>query len=51
MLAQDEGAAIKGPLRADVFWGVGPAAEVEAGAMKSPGRLYLLLPASLQAGS
>jgi membrane-bound lytic murein transglycosylase A len=51
MVAQDQGAAIKGPLRADVFWGVGPAAEVEAGAMKSPGRLYLLLPASLQAGS
>jgi membrane-bound lytic murein transglycosylase A len=50
MLAQDQGAAIKGPLRADIFWGVGPAAEAEAGAMKSPGRLYLLLPASLPPG-
>ncbi len=44
MLAQDSGAAIKGPLRADVYWGGGAIAEASAGAMKSPGRFYLLLP-------
>jgi len=44
MLAQDTGAAIKGPLRGDVYWGDGEVAEQSAGAMKSPGRFYLLLP-------
>ena len=44
MLAQDSGAAIKGPLRGDVYWGGGAPAEASAGAMKSPGRFYLLLP-------
>ena len=46
-LAQDSGGAIKGPLRADFYWGAGAAAEAEAGAMQSPGRLYLLLPRSV----
>jgi membrane-bound lytic murein transglycosylase A len=44
MVAQDTGAAIKGPLRADVYWGGGPDSEALAGPMKSPGRLFLLLP-------
>jgi membrane-bound lytic murein transglycosylase A len=44
MLAQDTGSAIKGPLRADVYWGGGAEAEALAGPMKSPGRLFLLLP-------
>ncbi len=44
MLAQDSGAAIKGPLRGDVYWGGGEMAADSAGAMKSPGRFYLLLP-------
>jgi len=44
MVAQDTGGAIKGPLRADVYWGGGPEAEALAGPMKSPGRLFLLLP-------
>jgi membrane-bound lytic murein transglycosylase A len=44
MLAQDSGAAIKGPLRGDVYWGGGALAEASAGPMKSPGRFYLLLP-------
>jgi membrane-bound lytic murein transglycosylase A len=44
MLAQDTGSAIKGPLRGDVYWGSGALAEASAGAMKSPGRFYLLLP-------
>jgi len=43
-LAQDSGSAIKGPLRADFYWGAGAAAEAEAGAMQSPGRLFMLLP-------
>jgi len=44
MLAQDTGAAIKGPLRGDIYWGDGDVAEETAGQMKSPGRFYLLLP-------
>lgn len=48
MVAQDTGAAIKGPLRADVYWGGGPESEALAGPMKSPGRLFLLLPRSVQ---
>ena len=46
-LAQDSGGGIKGPLRADFDWGAGAAAEEEAGAMKSPARFYLLLPAGI----
>jgi membrane-bound lytic murein transglycosylase A len=44
MLAQDTGAAIRGPLRGDIYWGDGEVAEQTAGEMKSPGRFYLLLP-------
>jgi len=44
MLAQDTGGAIKGHVRADVFWGQGFAAERMAGLMKQQGRLYVLLP-------
>ncbi len=55
MVAQDKGAAIKGPIRGDVYWGSGPAALEYAGRMKEQGRLYLLLPKSVaarrQAGS
>ena len=47
MVAQDTGGAIRGPVRGDVFWGAGPAAEQLAGHMKSPGRLYILLPRGL----
>lgn len=45
MFAQDTGGAIKGPARADVFFGFGSEAERRAGAMKSRGRLFVLLPA------
>lgn len=48
MVAQDTGGAIKGPLRADVYWGGGPGAEARAGPMKSPGGLFLLLPKGVQ---
>lgn len=44
MLAQDTGGAIKGPIRADVFWGLGIRAERMAGLMKQPGKLFVLLP-------
>lgn len=44
MLAQDTGSAIKGPIRADFFWGYGPAAFHVAGHMNQQGSYYLLLP-------
>ena len=43
VLNQDTGGAIKGPGRADVFWGNGRYAEVAAGHMQHPGRLYFLV--------
>jgi membrane-bound lytic murein transglycosylase A len=44
MVAQDTGGAIKGAVRGDVFWGHGADAAARAGAMKSPGTYYLLVP-------
>jgi membrane-bound lytic murein transglycosylase A len=44
MLAQDTGAAIRGAVRADFFWGEGDAAAREAGRMKQPLRMWVLLP-------
>jgi membrane-bound lytic murein transglycosylase A len=44
MVAQDTGGAIAGPVRGDVFWGFGPAAETQAGKMRAQGRYFLLLP-------
>ena len=44
MVAQDTGGAIKGPVRGDVFWGTGEAAENRAGVMNASGKYYLLLP-------
>jgi membrane-bound lytic murein transglycosylase A len=43
-LAQDTGSAIKGQVRADLFWGYGAKAEAKAGRMKAPLRLWLLVP-------
>ncbi|HEY9132953.1 MAG TPA: MltA domain-containing protein [Dyella sp.] len=42
--AQDTGGAIVGNVRADMFFGTGHAAGELAGAMKQPGRLWLLWP-------
>lgn len=42
-LNQDTGGAIKGPGRADLFWGNGPYAEIAAGHLKHTGRLYFLV--------
>lgn len=44
MVAQDTGAAIKGPLRADFFWGGGRRALAHAGVMKATAEIYVLLP-------
>lgn len=46
-IAQDTGGAIKGSLRADIFWGYGADAESVAGRMKSQGRFYVFLPKSM----
>lgn len=48
-LAQDRGSAIKGPLRVDVFFGAGPKAEAQAGALKHPAELFVLRPKNLPA--
>ena len=44
LMAQDTGGAIKGQLRADIFWGAGERAEKMAGNMKQSGEMYILLP-------
>ena len=44
MMAQDTGGAIKGPVRADFFWGMGSDAGIEAGRMKQPLKMWVLLP-------
>jgi membrane-bound lytic murein transglycosylase A len=51
MLAQDIGGAIKGPVRADVFWGWGPEAEKRAGSMRQPGSEYVLLPRAVRSAA
>jgi membrane-bound lytic murein transglycosylase A len=43
MLNQDTGGAIRGAGRADIFWGNGPYAEIAAGHLKHPGKLYFLV--------
>ena len=43
VLAQDTGGAIRGPGRADLFWGNGPYAEIAAGHMQHVGKLYFFV--------
>jgi len=43
MLTQDTGGAIRGHGRGDVFWGKGLLAEWNAGHMKHPGRMWLIV--------
>jgi membrane-bound lytic murein transglycosylase A len=43
VLNQDTGGAIRGPSRADLFWGNGPYAEIAAGHMQESGKLYFLI--------
>lgn len=42
-LCMDTGGAIKGPGRADFFWGSGKEAESQAGVMKSHGRMFFIV--------
>jgi len=51
MIAQDTGGAIRGAVRADIFWGAGARAAELAGKMKSPGRYWFLRPRGLAPGS
>lgn len=44
MVAQDTGSAIKGAQRADIFYGTGEAAGKDAGRVRDPGRMVVLLP-------
>ncbi len=43
MLDQDTGGAIRAPGRADIYFGIGPAAESSAGRQAAEGRMYYLL--------
>jgi membrane-bound lytic murein transglycosylase A len=43
-LAQDTGTAIKGEVRADYYWGSGEKAGEQAGRMRAPLKMWLLLP-------
>jgi len=45
VMAQDTGGAIRGVVRADLFWGFGAAAGNQAGRMKQQGQMWVLLPA------
>lgn len=44
MYAQDTGGAIKGAVRADLFWGFGESAAAQAGRMKQAGRMWVFFP-------
>jgi len=44
MIAQDTGSAIKGAQRADVFFGTGDRAGRQAGRLRDPGRMVVLMP-------
>ena len=44
VVAQDSGGAIKGAVRADLFWGFGDEAGEKAGRMKQRGTMWVLLP-------
>jgi membrane-bound lytic murein transglycosylase A len=44
VMAQDTGGAIRGIIRADLFWGFGDAAGESAGRMREQGRMWILWP-------
>lgn len=44
VMAQDTGGAIRGPIRADYFWGFGADAGREAGRMRQQGEVWVLWP-------
>lgn len=47
MVAQDSGGAIRGPVRGDIFWGMGKIPAEIAGRMNEEGAMYLLLPKAI----
>lgn len=47
MIAQDTGSAIKGAQRADIFYGTGRDAGLQAGRIRDQGRLVVLMPIQL----
>jgi membrane-bound lytic murein transglycosylase A len=47
VMAQDTGGAIRGKIRADLFWGFGDAAGESAGRMRQQGRMWILWPRDL----
>lgn len=51
MLAQDTGGAIKGAVRADLYWGSGAEAGALAGRMRQSGTLWVLLPHGFALGA
>jgi len=48
VIAQDTGTAIKGPIRADFFWGFGDDATQSAGRMRQTGTMWILYPRGMQ---
>jgi membrane-bound lytic murein transglycosylase A len=44
VMAQDTGGAIRGPVRADFFWGFGAEAGEQAGRMRQEGEMWMLWP-------
>jgi len=46
-VAQDTGGAIRGPARADIFFGFGPKAEDTAGRMKAHPNFFVLIPSGV----
>lgn len=51
MIAQDVGSAIRGPERADIYYGTGDEAGLRAGVTIHPGTFYVLKPKAIEAGS
>ena len=49
VMAQDTGGAIRGAVRADFFFGFGDEAMENAGRMKQPGQLWVLMPKAAEA--
>tara|TARA_B110000259_G_scaffold183202_2_gene228119 strand:- start:172 stop:1287 length:1116 start_codon:yes stop_codon:yes gene_type:complete len=47
LISQDTGSAIKGTIRADIFFGSGEDSEIRAANMNNEGRYYILLPINL----
>ena len=51
VISQDTGGAIKGALRADIYWGTGKRAEYIAAHLKTKGTLWILLPKGYDSGT